>query len=70
MNCLLLCNQNKRSGYRNRTYLRATLIKDYLYIKDFAELLQRDKRKEKKRFIFDGPFFLPFAGAGFVQEGR
>lgn len=52
MNCLLLCNQNKRSGYRNRTYLRATLIKDYLYIKDFAELLQRDKGKEKKKDLF------------------
>jgi len=61
MNCLLLCHQNKRSGYRNRTYLGATLIKDYLYIKDFAELLQRDKgEKKKKRFIFGIPFFLPF----------
>lgn len=52
MNCLLLCNQNKRSGYRNRTYLRATLIKDYLYIKDFAELLQRDKGGKKKKIYF------------------
>lgn len=62
MNCLLLCNQNKRSGYKNRTYLRATLIKDYLYIKDFAELLQRDKGGKKKRFTFGNPFFLPFWG--------
>lgn len=60
MNCLLLCNQNKRSGYRNRTYLRATLIKDYLYIKDFAELLQRDKGKEKKKIYFWRSIFPTF----------
>lgn len=71
MNCLLLCNQNKRSRYRNRTYLRATLIKDYLYIKDFAKLLQRDKEKEKKKHLFLAVHFsYLFAGAGLVQEGR
>ena len=50
-----------RSEYRNRTYLGAALIKDYLYIKDFAKLLQRDKG-EKKDLRWSIPFLVTFWG--------
>jgi len=49
-----------RSECRNRTYLGAALVKDYLYIKDFAKLLQRNKGRT--RFIFGNSFQATFWG--------
>lgn len=54
MNCLLLyAIKPREAGYKARTYLGATLIKDYLDIEDFAELLQR---QEDRDLFLTGPF--------------